>query len=145
MMTLRLVLIFLLSGLRPIPVPVPQRSRVRRAAVSRPTDPIEHLLACFERLYLEWRNAKPPEPGTPAAPAITAAPPRPAPAPRRPDRFAHPLPRSPRPAIPSPARPRALSPKHRRSHPPPAPRKISPGPTSYRITNISFRLRTYYL
>ena len=57
MMTLRLFLTSLLSALL-----VAARGRARSVEVPPPWDHLEHLIACFERLYTDWRNGNLPEP-----------------------------------------------------------------------------------
>ena len=62
MMNLRLFLTSLLSGLRAIAAHVSARGRGRSVDAPVSWDHLEHLIACFERLYTDWRNGILPEP-----------------------------------------------------------------------------------
>ena len=62
MMNLRLFLTSLLSGLRVVAAHVSARGRARSVEVPVPWGHLDHLFACFERLYTDWRNGILPEP-----------------------------------------------------------------------------------
>jgi len=68
----------ILTGLRAAVAQVSPRGRARSPAAAPPCDPIDHMFACFERLYADWRNGTLPEPcaGTGLPDAATARPSR---------------------------------------------------------------------
>ncbi len=47
----------ILTGRRPAIAPVSPRGRARTPVVTPPWDHLDHMFACFERLYADWRNA----------------------------------------------------------------------------------------
>jgi hypothetical protein len=124
MMILPFLLTALLSGLRAVAAPVAARRRARRVAPPVSRDHLDHLFACFERLYTEWRNRMPPEPGAPDPRPSAVAAPRPAA-----EAAAPPAQTRPRPSFP-PALPTV--PLHAQwtgeAITPPPPRKFPPHP-----------------
>ena len=74
MLTLRLFLTSLLSGLL-----VAAWGRARSVEVPAPWDHLDHLVACFERLYTDWRNGILPEPCAAAGAGVERQPRRGAP------------------------------------------------------------------
>lgn len=91
----------ILTGLRAAVAQVAPRGRTRMPSITLPGDQLDHLFACFERLYLDWRNGTLPEtraradlPATPVA---------------RPSRPPLPSPTMPTPPTPEPAPSRARS------------------------------------
>ena len=113
----------ILTGLRKAVAHVSPRSRAHIPVLTPPLDHINHLFACFERLYADWCNGTLPEPrasaGLPAAGA--ARPSRPTlPDPTQP--AVQPAPRpAPTPAPASELPPGALTPAPTISKNPPDP------------------------
>ena len=52
----------ILTGLRAAVAQVAPRGRARTPVVTPPWDHLDHMFACFERLYADWRNGTLPEP-----------------------------------------------------------------------------------